>query len=324
MAVSQQMQAPPVVVQGTQRGRFRTTVQERAEARFAFWLVLPAMVAIIAVAFYPLGRAIWLSLWKINLRFANTPRTFEGVDNYLAILRDERFYNALRVSGTIALVTVVAELVLGMVIALVVNRSFPGRGLTRAAVLVPWALTTVVTAKMWGLIYQADYGVFNRFMNDLGIIEGNRPWTASPAFAIWAMIGADIWKTTPFMALLLLAGLQLIPADLHEASSMDGASRWQGFWQITLPLLKPTILVALLFRLIDVARMFDLPFVLTQGGPGFATETLTLYTYRVLFQNLSFGMGSALAFTTFLIVLAICFVFIKVLGAPVGQRGGAR
>jgi len=302
----------------------RTTVQERAEARFAVWLVLPAMATIIAVAFLPLGRAIWLSLWKINLRFANTPRTFEGLDNYLAIFQDGRFFNALWVSGRVAAVTVAAELLLGMIIALVVNRSFRGRGLARAAVLVPWALTTVVAARMWALIYQADYGVFNRALNDVGMIEGNIPWLASPGFAIWAMIIADIWKTTPFMALLLLAGLQLIPHDLHEASAMDGATRWQAFWQITLPLLKPTILVALLFRLIDVARMFDLPIVLTQGGPGFATETLTLYTYRVLFQNLSFGMGSALAVTTFLIVLVICFLFIKVLGAPVGQRGGDR
>jgi multiple sugar transport system permease protein len=145
---------------------------------------------------------------------------------------------------------------------------------------------------------------------------------SSRDFALWALIGAEIWKTTPFAALLLLAGLQLIPGDLYEASALDGATSWSTFWHITLPLLKPTVLVVLLFRLIDVARMFDLPFVLTGGGPGFQTETLTMYVYRVLFQNLSFGMGSALAVTTFLVVLVICFVFIKILGAPVGDRGG--
>lgn len=322
MATSQQTLAPPARLART--GRPRWSAQERAEARFALWLVLPAMAAIVAVAFVPLARTIWFSFWRINLRFANTPRTFEGFDNYAAILRDERFFNALRISATIAVVTLAAELVLGMIVALVINRSFPGRGLVRASVLVPWALTTVVAARMWALIYQSDYGVFNRLLNDAGVVEGSIPWIASPSFAIWAMIGADIWKTTPFVALLLLAGLQLIPHDLHEASSIDGATRWQGFWRITLPLLKPTILVALLFRLIDVARMFDLPFVLTNGGPGFATETLTLYTYRTLFQNLSFGVGSALAVTTFLIVLMICFVFIKVLGAPVGREAGGR
>jgi multiple sugar transport system permease protein len=230
----------------------------------------------------------------------------------------------LRVTGMIAGVTVVAELLLGMVMALVMNRAFRGRGIVRASVLVPWALTIVVAAKTWQLIYQADYGVFNRVLNDLGIIDSSKPWIASPTFAIWAMIGADIWKTTPFVALLLLAGLQLIPPDLHEASATDGATRWQSFWRITLPLLKPTILVAVLFRFIDVARMFDLPFVLTNGGPGFETETLTLYTYRTLFTNLAFGVGSALAVTTFVIVLLMSFLFIKVLGAPAGGREAAR
>lgn len=303
------------------RQRWRMSAQERSEALFGLSLVLPAILVIALIAFYPLGRAIWLSLWRINLRFANTPRTFRGLDNYRTILHDERFYNALKVTGRIAAVTVAVELVLGMVIALAINRYFRGRGLVRASVLVPWALTTVVAAKMWQLIFQTDFGVFNRILGDLHLIGTPEPWIASPKFALWALIGADIWKSTPFMALLLLAGLQLIPADLHEASAIDGATPWQSFWRITLPLLKPTILVALLFRLIDVARMFDLPFVLTNGGPGFETETLTLYTYRTLFQNLSFGMGSALAVTTFLVVLAVSFVFIKILGAPAGSGG---
>jgi len=302
--------------------RRRWTTQERSEAIYAFWLVLPAMLTIALVAFVPLGRAFWLSLWRINLRFANTPRSFVGLENYQTILRDDRFLNALKVSGTIAFWSIVAELILGMIIALVIHRQFIGRGLVRASVLVPWALTTVVSAKMWQLIYQTDFGIFNRILVDLRLITDPIPWLANPKFAIWALIGAEIWKTTPFAALLLLAGLQLIPSDLYEASALDGASAWGTFWHVTLPLLRPTILVVLLFRFIDVARMFDLPFVLTGGGPGFQTETLTMYTYRVLFQNLSFGMGSALAVTIFLIVLAFCFVFIRVLGAPVGGGGG--
>ncbi len=302
--------------------RRRWTRQQRSEAIFAFWLVVPAMLTVAMIAFAPLGRAFWLSLWDINLRFANTPRTFVGLDNYQAILGDDRFLNALTVTGFIAFTTVSAELLLGMGIALVIHQSFTGRGPVRASVLVPWALTTVVAAKMWQLIYQTDFGIVNRILGDLRIIEGSVAWLASPDFALWALIGAEIWKTTPFAALLLLAGLQLIPGDLYEASALDGATSWSTFWHITLPLLKPTVLVVLLFRLIDVARMFDLPFVLTGGGPGFQTETLTMYVYRVLFKNLSFGMGSALAVTTFLVVLVICFVFIKILGAPVGDRGG--
>lgn len=301
-----------------QRRWFR---QEPSEAVYAFWLVLPAMLTVMLIAFVPLGRAFWLSLWHINLRFANTPRTFEGLKNYQAILHDDRFYNALKVSGTIAFWSILAELILGMVIALAIHREFTGRGPVRASVLVPWALTTVVAAKMWQLIYQTDFGIFNRILGDLQLISTPIPWLASPNWAIWALIGAEIWKTTPFAALLLLAGLQLIPADLYEASALDGATAWATFWHVTLPLLRPTLLVVLLFRLIDVARMFDLPFVLTSGGPGFQTETLTMYTYRVLFTNLSFGMGSALAVTTFLIVLVVCFIFIKLLGAPVGKGG---
>lgn len=293
--------------------------QEPSEAIYAALLVLPAMLTVALIAFLPLARAFWLSLWHINLRFATTPRTFVGLKNYQAILHDDRFYNALKVSGTIALWSILAELVLGMVIALAIHREFTGRGPVRASVLIPWALTTVVAAKMWQLIYQTDFGILNRILGDLNLISGPIPWLASPNWAIWGLIGAEIWKTTPFAALLLLAGLQLIPGDLYEASALDGATAWATFWHVTLPLLRPTLLVVLLFRLIDVARMFDLPFVLTSGGPGFQTETLTMYTYRVLFQNLSFGMGSALAVTTFLIVLVVCFIFIKILGAPVGK-----
>jgi multiple sugar transport system permease protein len=299
--------------------------QARAEARLGLALVVPAMATIALIAFLPLARTFGLSLFKVNLRFANTAPSFAGLGNYVAIVQDDRFYNALRVTATIALTSLTAELVLGMLIALTINREFVGRGVVRAAILIPWALTTVVAAKMWQLIYHADYGVFNRVLSDLHVINHYQPWIASPQFAIWAMIGADIWKTTPFMALLLLAGLQLISHELYQAAAIDGSNAWQSFWRITLPLLRPTILVALLFRLIDVARMFDLPFVLTNGGPGFETETVTLYTYRTLFQNLQFGMGSALAVMTFLIVLLCCFVFITILGAPArGDTQGVR
>lgn len=327
MAIAQQAAGAPAPVPITVTGkspRPRASVQERLEARFGLLLVLPAMVTIAAIAFYPLGRAFWLSLWRINLRFENAPQPFVGLDNYLQILADGRFHNALRVTGVIAVTSLAAEFILGLLIALTINRQFRGRGLVRTAVLVPWALTTAVAARMWQVIYHADYGVFNRVLQDLNIIETYKPWVISPQFAIWAMIGADVWKTTPFMALLLLAGLQLIPHELYEAASIDGASALQRFWRITLPLLRPTILVTLLFRLIDVARMFDLPFVLTGGGPGIATETLSLYTYRTLFQNLQFGTGSALSVTTFLLVMTFSIFFIKVLGAPAGGARGAR
>lgn len=326
MATTEQTGAPVAAGLATARRRRRWSAQARAEARLGLALMAPAMLTIILIAFLPLARAFYLSLWRISLVRANTPWQFRGLENYrFTFLEDGRFHNALRVTGSVAAVTLAAELVLGLIIALAINRSFKGRGLVRAAVLIPWALTTVVAARMWEFIYHAQYGVFNRVLLDLGVIDRPRPWTADPTFAFWALTGADIWKTTPFVALLLLAGLQLIPHDLYEAAAIDGSNAWQSFWRITLPLLRPTILVALLFRLIDVARMFDLPSVLTDGGPGQRTETLTLYTYRTLIVDSNFGRGSALAFSTFVIVMLISFFFIKVLGAPAGGgTGGGR
>jgi multiple sugar transport system permease protein len=303
----------------------RRSVQALLEARFAALLVAPAMAAIALVAFYPLGHALWLSLWKINLRFANTPWVFVGLGNYVdAITDDARWLNALRVTLTITFTSLLAEFVLGMIFALVMNQSFKGRALVRASVLIPWSLTTVVSARMWQVIYHASYGVFNRILVDIGLIDAYKPWIISPVFTIWAMIGADVWKTTPFVALLLTAGMQLIPGELYEAAAIDGATAWDRFWRITFPLLRPTMLVALLFRMIDVFRMLDLPFVLTGGGPGQATETLSLYTYRVIFTDLKFGGGSALAVLTFLMILGTAFIFIRVLGAPVAGAESER
>jgi multiple sugar transport system permease protein len=285
-------------------------------------MAAPAILTILVVAIIPLAQTVTDSLFQISLKFENAPRPFVGLDNYLSALDDDDWFNALRITGLVAGVSVAIELVLGMLIALLINRAFHGRGLVRAAVLVPWALTTVVSAKMWAWIYDGRYGVFNDLLMRLHVIEQPIIFLVRPEVTIWAMIAAEVWKTTPFMALLLLAGLQLIPHELYEAASLDGASRWQGFWRVTLPLLKPTILVALLFRTIDAVRMFDLPRVLTNGGPGKSTETVVLYTYNTYFTSLNFGYGSTLAVMIFLIVVLVSFVYIKVLGAP--TQGGRR
>jgi len=187
--------------------------------------------------------------------------------------------------------------------------------MVRAALLIPWALTTVVSARMWEWIYNAEYGIFNAALHAIGLIGPYRAWTIDPLFAFWAAVLADVWKTTPFMALLLLAGLQVIPLELYESAKMDGASAWSRFWRITLPLLRPTILVSLLLRTLDATRVFDLLFILTGGGPGYATESLSILTYRTLFVTLNFGRGSALAVFAFLYITIISFFFIKVLGA---------
>jgi multiple sugar transport system permease protein len=302
------------------RTRVRRSAQARADSRLGMLLATPSILFIIGVALFPLLGTIRDSMFKISLRFANQAQPFVGLDNYVSVVQDDRWQNAMWVTGRVAGVSVVVELILGMVIALAINRAFVGRGIVRAAVLVPWALTTVVSARMWAWIYDGRYGVANDILLRLHIIEKPLIFLAKPELTIWAMVGAEIWKTTPFMALLLLAGLQLIPSDIYEASAIDGATGWQAFWRITLPMLKPTILVALLFRTIDAVRMFDLPRVLTNGGPGQSTETLVLYAYNTLFTSLNFGYGSALAVMTFLTVLIISFIFIKVLGTP--AQGG--
>jgi trehalose/maltose transport system permease protein len=294
----------------------RRATQEFAEARLGLLMAAPAIATILLVAIIPLAQTIGDSLFKISLKFEDAPRPFVGLDNYALVLSDDSWFNALGVTGLVAGASVAAELVLGMVIALLINRSFRGRGIVRASVLVPWALTTVVSAKMWAWIYDGRYGVVNDLLMRLGVIDQPIIFLVKPDVTIWAMIAAEVWKTTPFMALLLLAGLQLIPQELYEATALDGASRWQAFWRVTLPLLKPTILVALLFRTIDAVRMFDLPRVLTNGGPGKSTETVVLYTYNTFFTSLNFGYGSTLAVMIFLIVVFVSFVYIKVLGAP--------
>jgi multiple sugar transport system permease protein len=294
----------------------RRSAQERADARLGLLLAAPAIVTILLIAVIPLAGTVWDSLFRLSLRFENAPRPFIGLENYVTVLTDDAWYNALSVTGLVAVVSVAAELVLGMIIALLINRSFHGRGIVRASVLVPWALTTVVSAKMWAWIYDGRYGVANDLLMRLGVIDAPIIFLVRPEVTIWAMVAAEIWKTTPFMALLLLAGLQLIPHELYEAAALDGASPWRAFWRVTLPILKPTILVALLFRTIDAVRMFDLPRVLTNGGPGKSTETLVLYTYNTYFTTLNFGYGSTLAVMIFLIVTFVSFIYIKVLGAP--------
>jgi multiple sugar transport system permease protein len=305
-----------LAVIGLLGARRRRSVQERADARLGLLFAAPAIVTILLIAVIPLAQTIQDSLFQISLKFENAPRPFVGLDNYRSVLGDESWFNALGVTGLVAGASVAAELVLGMIIALLINRSFRGRGIVRASVLVPWALTTVVSAKMWAWIYDGRYGIANDLLMRLHVIDQPIIFLVRPEVTIWAMVAAEIWKTTPFMALLLLAGLQLISHDLYEAAALDGASRWQAFWRVTLPLLKPTILVALLFRTIDAVRMFDLPRVLTNGGPGKSTETVVLYAYNTFFTSLNFGYGSTLAVVIFLIVMFVSFIYIKVLGAP--------
>jgi multiple sugar transport system permease protein len=210
---------------------------------------------------------------------------------------------------------------LGLVIALVINHSFRGRGWVRAAVLIPWAIPTVVASQMWRFINNDQYGVLNYllFGSDIGAY---RAWLAGPGFAMAAVIGADVWKTSAFAALIILAGLQTIPDELHEAARMDGATAWQRFTRITLPLLKPALLIALLFRTMDSFRVFDLVFVMTQGGPGDATNVLQFYGYKKMFAEGFLGYGAAVSTLVFFIVVAVSLFFVRVIGLNVSEEKG--
>ncbi|MCA0971243.1 sugar ABC transporter permease [Halobacillus litoralis] len=240
---------------------------------------------------------------------------FIGLEHYTNNLTDVRLWRSLGNTFVFTFVSVGFELVLGMSIALLINKAFFGRGLVRAAILIPWAIPTAVSAMMWKYLYDGQNGIIAKFFADIGLIENMSYLLTTPVGAMASTILTDVWKTTPYMALLLLAGLQTIPSSLYEAASMDGANKWKQFFKITLPLIKSSILVALLFRTLDAFRVFDLIYVLTGGGPANSTEVISLLAYKVMFQQTNFGEGSALAVIVFICVAIISAIFIKFLGS---------
>lgn len=271
--------------------------------------VIPALILLSSVTIYPIVYVFYLSLHRRLLIFDIS--RFVGVENYLFLLKDDRFWNALKNTVYFTILSVSLELLLGLSIAMLLNRQFQFRGIVRAIVLIPWAIPTVVSARMWEWIYNTDFGILNYIFG----VKIN--WLGSPFWAINAAIFMDVWKTTPFVAILLMAGLQVIPKELYQAARIDGADAWQIFKKITLPLLKPVILVVLIFRTLDAFRVFDAIYVLTGGGPANTTETLSIYAYKVLFQTLQFGYGSTLSVVVFLCVGGISILYIKLLSKGV-------
>lgn len=287
---------------------------EASEARLAWAFVTPALACIALIAIFPLAWTIWESLHHHDLRLPWTGRPFVGGANYAEALGDARFWSALGHTAIFTVGAVSVELVLGLLLALALNQAYRGRGLVRAAVLIPWAIPTVVAALVWSFMFQ-PLGITNQLLGAVGVVEPGHPWFNTAASAWVPVILADVWKTTPFVGLLLLAGLQGIDDSLYEAAGVDGASTWQKLWSVTLPLLKPTIAVAVLFRVLDAFRVFDLIYVLTGGGPGTATEPLASYTFNALLQNLRFGYGSALSVLIFVGAFGLAILFIRFLGA---------
>jgi multiple sugar transport system permease protein len=274
--------------------------------------VLPAGALAGLLVLLPLLSVLWLSLRHVMPVFA--VNRWAGLANFVHLASDARFRRSLGTTLYFAGVAVSLELLLGLGLALVLHGSFRGRGLMRTAALVPWALPTVVAARMWEWIYNPDFGILNHLLRQAGLLAGPRSWLGDPFWAIHAAILADVWKTTPFAALILLAGLAAIPPELARAAQVDGARPAAVFWHVTLPLLRPALAVTLLFRFLDSLRIFDAVYVLTGGGPADTTETLAVYVYKTLFQTLRFGYGSALAVAMFLLAALSSLAIIRFAG----------
>lgn len=292
------------------------------EEELAVVLLTPVILFLLAVSFYPIVDTIWASLHR-NYVISIPGRSLEfvGFENYVQLFSRESFWNALGVSLFYTFVSVPIELVFGLGLALLLQKDFKGKYFAQAAILFPWALPTVINAKIWAWMLNPDFGVISDILVRVGLLESAFPFLSKPDIALYSMTTITIWKTTSFMALIMLAGLSSIPEHLYESSRMDGASRWRQFRDITLPLLKPTILVALIFRTLPAFQAFGLPFGLTGGGPGEATTTLVLFTQQAAYNNPGpvnggFALGSAAATVITFIALIIALIYVGTLYEP--------
>lgn len=268
--------------------------------RLAWLFLLPTLIVVLLVAGYPLFNTIYVTFFDAKLGSA---REWEyiGIQNYANLLTNANWWASVGNTIKFTVASVVFELLLGLGIAVVVNSKFPGRGLMRTAMLVPWAIPTAVSSQMWKWMYHDVFGVVNDFFTRIvPLLPQKIAWVANADTAIWALVAVDVWKTTPFMALLLLAGLQLIPGDVYEAASVDGATGWRQFVAITLPMLRPAIVVALIFRTLDSLRVFDLVWIMTSGA--FGTESMATFNQRQLIQFQKLGYGSAVSVAIFVVI----------------------
>jgi ABC-type sugar transport system permease subunit len=296
--------------------RRRAITLDAREARLAWCLMAPALGVLVLVAAGPLLVTIWESFFHHDLRLPWLGRPFAGLGNYAEAAADPRVRQALAHTAGFTAVTIPLELTFGVLLALGLDSLRRGRGLARVIVLLPWALPTVVAALIWRFMFDGQAGLAAGVLSALAPSAAPIEWLAGPLTAWVPIVLADVWKTTPFVALLVLAGLQGIDPGLHEAARLDGASAFRRFVHITLPLLRPALVVALVFRTLDAFRVFDLVFVLTGGGPGTSTEVISLYAFTSLLQHLRFGYGSALSVMIFALGFTLALVYVRALGTP--------
>ncbi len=298
----------------------KTTIA-RADARLARRLVAPALTLILLVSLAPIVATGWEALHGHDLRLPWLGRPFVGLANFVEATGDPRVGSAVLHTLAFAVVSVPLELALGLALALVMHTAVRGRAAIRVAALLPWAIPTVVAALVWRFMFDAQAGIVTSSLRTVGLVGESFDWFVHPLAAWVPIIGADVWKTTPLVAILLLAGLQTIDPALDEAAQIDGAGPIRRFITITLPLLGPALVVAAAFRMLDALRLFDLAYVLTGGGPGTSTEPLSLYAFIALMQRLRFGYGSALSVMVFLLTFVVALLWVRVLGRSfAGER----
>jgi trehalose/maltose transport system permease protein len=285
--------------------------------RDAWLFLLPMLIVIALVAAWPLLRTIWLGFTDANLLKLDQSR-WVGFQNYLThdnghwygVLADPLWWKAVKNTLLFTVVTVSIETVLGLAVALVLHRQFPGRGLVRAAVLIPWAIPTIVSAKMWSWMLNDQFGIVNHMLMSLGLIDHPLAWTADPRLLMTSVVIVDVWKTTPFMALLILAALQMLPKECYEAAEIDGVHPIKVFWRVTLPLIRPALMVAVIFRALDAMRVFDVVYVLT--GSRDQTMTMSIYARQQLVEFQEVGYGSAASTLLFFLIALLTVLYVSV------------
>jgi len=272
------------------------------------WMyILPALVFVLVMMLFPIAYTVWISFYEWSMS-AITPPAFVGLDNYVSMFKDERFLDSVYNTFYFTIVALAAEMVLGLAIAVLFNRSFKGKNIAKTLFLLPMVATPVAMGLVWMLIYEPTIGAANTILKSIGLEP--QLYLASMTQVVPSLIVVDVWQWTPMVALILMAGLSTLPTDPYESADVDGASAWQKFVHITLPLLKPTIIIALMLRLIDVLKTFDIIYATTQGGPNFKSETLNIYGYVLGFQYFKLGSASALLVIFFLIVMALTLLLI--------------
>jgi multiple sugar transport system permease protein len=297
----------------------RPDVNRRRMARLGWAFSAPALIFVAAVTIFPIVYSVIMSLSNVTVTGSGISLNGFTTSNYALVLKNSTWHYALIFTIVYTFITVAVELVLGTMFALVLQRLTAGRGAMMALLLLPWSMITVINAELWLYIYNGVYGVADAILGDIGLGTPNILGTNLPAIA--GLMIADIWKTTPFVAIIVLAGLVMLPGDIYEAAEVDGSSGWSTFWRITVPLLRPTLALAVLFRVLQAFGLFDLPFVMTNGGPGTATTSLAILGYKAMFQNLDFGTGAAVATTTAALVLLGCLISLRAFKVQVGREG---